>query len=176
MELRGKRLLLRPWRRGDEDALVRHADNPNVSRFLRDRFPSPYTRADAEAWIAHVVGSQGPPTDFAIVVGDEPVGGAGLDRFTDVHAVGAEVGYWLAEPCWGRGLATEAVVTLLPYAFGALGLLRVQAMVYGPNTASARVLEKAGFSYEGRMRGAVRKHGVVHDVLLYARLREDPGP
>lgn len=170
MELRTARLLLRPWRRGDEEALVRHADNPRVSRFLRDRFPSPYTRADADSWIAHIERQAGPVTDFALVVTGEPIGGAGIEPFHDVFAIGAELGYWLSEAHWGQGLATEAVEALVPYAFGVLGLLRLQATVYAPNVASARVLEKAGFALEGRLRQAARKRGEVHDVLLYARL------
>ncbi len=173
MQLPTPRLVLRPWRRGDEESLVRHADSPNVSRTLRDRFPSPYTRADAEAWIDHVEGRTGPPTDFAIVLGGEPVGGAGIDLFDDVFAIGGEIGYWLAESHWGKGLATEAVVALADYGFRSLGLLRLQAMAYASNTASVRVLEKAGFTFEGRLRGAVRKRGEVQDVLLYARLRGD---
>lgn len=172
MELRTPRLLLRPWRRGDEEALVRHADNPRVSRFLRDRFPSPYTRADADSWIAHIERRSGPVTAFAIVATDEPIGGVGIEPLQDVYAIGAELGYWLSEEHWGKGFATEAVQALVPYAFEVTGLRRLQACVYDTNVASARVLEKAGFALEGRLRQAVRKRGVVHDVLLYARLAD----
>ena len=171
MELATERLLLRPWRRGDEEALVRHADNPRVSRFLRDRFPCPYGRKDAERWIAHVEAQPGPPTAFALVVAGEPVGGIGVEPFGDVHRIGGELGYWLGEACWGQGYATEAVRAMVPYGFATLGLLRLQAAVYGPNVASVRVLEKAGFVHEGTMRRAVLKRGEVHDVLLYARVR-----
>jgi RimJ/RimL family protein N-acetyltransferase len=171
MELSTARLLLRPWRFGDEEALVRHGDNPNVSRYLRDRFPCPYRRSDAEGWLAHVTTQPGPPTAFALVVAGEPVGGIGIDLLDDVYRVGGELGYWLGESFWGRGYASEAVQVLVPYAFDTLDLLRVQAGVYGPNVASTRVLEKAGFVLEGTMRRAALKRGELHDVLLYARLR-----
>jgi ribosomal-protein-alanine N-acetyltransferase len=178
VELPTIRLLLRPWRSGDEDALVRHADNPRISQNLRDRFPSPYTRADADAWIAHVEQAarrREPVTDFAIVVGGEAIGGVGVERFQDVFAIGAEIGYWLSEAHWGKGYATEALLGLVPYCFDVLGLRRLQASVYAANTGSARVLEKAGFELEGRLRRAVLKLGVVQDVLVYARLYDHAG-
>lgn len=110
-------MLLRPWRRGDERALVRHADNRKIWRNLRDRFPHPYTWRDAVEWIRHVE-EQGEPTlSFAIVLGGEPVGGIGFERFTDVEQRVAEIGYWLSEEHWGKGVATEAVAAATTYAF-----------------------------------------------------------
>ena len=170
MELETPRLRLRPWRPGDQEGLVREADDPRVSQFLRDRFPSPYRREDADSWIAHVAGQE-TPQDFAIVVGDQPIGGIGIEPFSDVFAVGGELGYWLGVRWWGKGYATEAVAAIANYGLGALGLLRLQAMVYGPNVASARVLEKTGFTHEGTLRRAACKRGVVHDVRMYARVR-----
>ncbi|HXE00283.1 MAG TPA: GNAT family N-acetyltransferase [Candidatus Acidoferrum sp.] len=97
---------LRPWRRGDEPSLVRYANNRNIWRNLRDRFPHPYTAADADAWITKAE-AEAPVTSHAIVVDGETVGGVGVDLGTDVRRRSAEIGYWLGEPFWGRGIATK---------------------------------------------------------------------
>lgn len=173
MEIRAEGFVLRPWRVGDEPALVRHAGNRNVWLNLRDRFPHPYTAADAEAWIAHVASQGEPPLHFAIVVADEPVGAVGLEPLPDVHRLTAEIGYWIAEPHWGRGLATEATRRLTEYAFARFPFVRLEAGVFEWNPASRRVLEKAGYRLEARQRHNVVKDGRIGDSFLYARLRDD---
>jgi RimJ/RimL family protein N-acetyltransferase len=140
---------------------------------LRDRFPHPYTRRDAEEWLALTTGQQ-PPLNFAIVFQGGPIGGIGLELYEDVLRGCGELGYWLGEEHWGRGLATEAVRAVVPYAFEKLELRRLQALAYAANVASARVLEKAGFQLEGTLRRQVVKDGRVMDALLYSRLRDDP--
>lgn len=173
MELRTERLILRPWRRGDEGALVREADDFEIWRSVRDRFPHPYTTADAERWIDHTIAVPGPARNFAVVCGNGPVGGVGLDLRNDIHRCSAEVGYWIGRAWWGRGFATEAVRRIAEYAFDTFDFLtRLEAHVFVSNPASARVLEKAGFEREARLRRAVVKEGVVQDDLVYARLRE----
>jgi RimJ/RimL family protein N-acetyltransferase len=171
MEIRCDRVLLRPWRRGDEEALVRYANNRNVWRNLRDRFPNPYTMADAEAWIRRNEGMPEPTTSFAIVLGGEPVGAIGLERRQDVDRRTPELGYWLGEPFWGRGLATEAARAVADYAFAMFDVERLEAGVFEWNPASGRVLEKAGFHFEARLVKAVFKDGRLIDRLLYARFR-----
>jgi ribosomal-protein-alanine N-acetyltransferase len=166
------RFLIREWRRGDEDSLVRHANNPNVSRNMRDRFPHPYTRADADWWIAHA-GAQSPQTDFAIVVDGEAAGGIGFILQEDVSRRSAEIGYWLGEAYWGRGIATYAVRAVSEHIFATFDICRVYATVFESNPASARVLEKAGFVLEGRLRKAVTKSGDTIDALMYAAVRGD---
>jgi RimJ/RimL family protein N-acetyltransferase len=163
---------LRPWRPGDEDALARHADDRRVWLNMRDAFPHPYTRRDAEAWVAHA-SAQSPATAFAIVMDGEPVGGIGLMRQADVHRHTAELGYWIGAAYWGRGLATAAVRAVTAYAFDELGLLRVYAMPFAPNRASARVLEKAGYLLEATLRRHVLKDGRLLDELVYAALRDE---
>lgn len=163
---------LRPWAAADVDALVKNANDRRVWANLRDRFPHPYTREDAEGWIAHCAARARPGEALAIVVAGEAAGGIGLERLDDVHRRTAELGYWLGASYWGRGLATEAVVALTRYGFEQLGLERIQAGVFDWNGASARVLEKAGYAFEARMRRHVVKDGRVGDVLLYARVRE----
>lgn len=174
MELRTERLTLRPWRRGDEDALAREADDVEVWRTVRDRFPCPYTLADAERWIGHTLGLPGPPRHFATIVDGAAVGGVGLELRDDIHRCTAEIGYWLGRAWWGRGFATEAVRRITAYGFETFDFLtRIEGHVFASNRASARVLEKAGYAREARLRRAVVKEGVVQDDLIFARLREE---
>ena len=161
---------LRSWRGDDLDALLRHADNPRVAAQLRDRFPHPYTRADGEAWLA-LATTMRPETNFAIEADGQFVGGIGLVLGHDVERVSAEVGYWLGEGVWGRGIASAAVRAVSEHAFAAYGLTRLFAVPYARNAASARVLEKAGYVLEGRLRRSAIKDGVVLDQLLYALVR-----
>lgn len=172
MELRTERLTLRPWRRGDQEALAREADDVEVWRWVRDRFPHPYTVADAERWIEFAIAQPGPTRNFAIVHGEAPIGGVGLQVMEDVQRCTAEVGYWLGRAWWGRGFASEAVRRIVPYAFETFdALTRLEAHVFDSNAASVRVLEKAGFELEARLRCAVVKQGVVQDDLVFALLR-----
>jgi RimJ/RimL family protein N-acetyltransferase len=164
--------VIRSWRPGDEDALARHANDRGVWLNLRDRFPHPYTRSDAEQWVRFASGRT-PETAFAIAVEDQAVGGIGLELHDDVERCAAEIGYWLGRTFWGRGLATAAVRGLTAHAFEAHGLTRVYALPFADNAASARVLEKAGYRLEGRLRRSAVKDGRVRDQLLYAITDED---
>jgi ribosomal-protein-alanine N-acetyltransferase len=139
-------------------------------------FPYPYTRADATTWVA-LASAQSPPEHFAIEADGAFAGAIGIQAQHGEHEGTAIFGYWLGRPFWGRGLATDAARTLAPYAFRERGLRRLQATVFAPNATSARVLEKAGFRCEGRVREAyVLRDGGVCDGLIYARLAEDPEP
>jgi ribosomal-protein-alanine N-acetyltransferase len=170
VELRLASCTIRDWRKEDAASLARHADSREVWLQLRDLFPHPYTMEHAREWIASA-GGRDPMTDFAIVVGDEAVGGIGVRLGEDVGRRSAEIGYWLGEAHWGRGIATEAVNTFSEYAFDAYDLVRLWASVFETNPASCRVLEKAGYVYEGRLRRSVLKAGRTLDGLLYARVR-----
>lgn len=166
---------LRPWREGDQAALVRHANNRAVWRHLLDPFPHPYTRADADAWIASC--QQAPAdTRFAIEVEGEAAGAIEVELKEGAFRKTATMGYWLGEVHWGRGIATAAVRAVTDWAFDAHALVRIQAGVFEGNPASARVLEKAGYQLEGRLRKSVMKEGRLLDRLLYARLADDPLP
>ena len=158
---------IRSWRSSDLESLVRHANNRNVWINLRDRFPHPYTTRDGRAFLTHTR-EQRPETAFAIAVKGAAVGGIGFQLGGDVERVSAEIGYWLGEPFWGRGIATEALVALTEYAIATHGLTRVYAVPFAWNTASCRVLEKAGYVLEGRLRRSAVKDGAITDQLQYA--------
>ncbi|TQF14398.1 GNAT family N-acetyltransferase [Myxococcus llanfairpwllgwyngyllgogerychwyrndrobwllllantysiliogogogochensis] len=162
--------VLRPWRRGDEASLVQHANNREVWRNLRDRFPHPYTAEDAAGWVSYA-GAVLPPTDFAIEVDGAAVGSMGLIPGKDVERYSAEVGYWLGQSLWGRGIASSALDAFSSWTFANTDLLRLFALPFADNVASCRVLEKAGFQREGLLRRSAVKDGTVHDQALYARLR-----
>ncbi len=161
---------IRSFRIQDAEALARYANNRNVSRNLRDEFPYPYTLAHAETWISFAA-QQFTESDFAIASETELIGGIGLRIQRDVHRRSAEVGYWLGEPFWGRGIATASLRAFTEYAFPQFDLLRLYGYVYEWNTASARVMEKAGYACEGRLRQSVMKEGQVIDQFLYAITR-----
>lgn len=171
MEIPAGSWVLRPWRVGDEPALAKYANNRNVWINLKDVFPHPYTMESAVGWV-QLQQDRDPPTDFAITNADEAIGAIGLRLQGDVYRRSAEVGYWLGEPFWGQGIATTAVRALAEYAFATFDLVRLQAGVFEWNLASARVLEKCGFTFEGRLRRSVTKDGRTVDELLYALVRE----
>lgn len=162
--------LLREWRRGDEPSLVRHANNRNIWVNLRDSFPHPYTTADARSWI-RLAGTTGLNRVFAIDVDGFAVGAIGIRQGEDVNRLSAEIGYWLGEEYWGRGITPEAVEAVTRHAFDTLGVVRVYAEVFEWNAGSMRVLEKAGFAREGVMRKSAIKDRQVVDQVMYARVK-----
>jgi ribosomal-protein-alanine N-acetyltransferase len=167
---------LRPCREGDQAEIVRHANNPRVALHLRERFSQPYTWADADAWIARVA-DHSPPLNFAITIDDRLVGGIGLEPGTDIHRVSAEVGYWLGEAVWGRGIASCAVQGFTTYSFATFPELnRLFAYVDESHPASIRVLEKGGFRREGHLIGAAIKRGQIRNQFLYAITRIELRP
>jgi len=170
-ELRLSHALLRPWCTADAESLAQHANDREIWRNMRDRFPHPYTLRDAKEWLAFIAGvPEG--TTFAIEVEGAAVGGISFEPLADVFRVGAEVGYWLARPWWGRGISTEAVRAVTDQLFTHFDFLRAQASVFSWNPASARVLEKAGYTLEATNRRSMIKEGVVGDRWLYVKLRE----
>jgi RimJ/RimL family protein N-acetyltransferase len=162
---------IRSWRPGDEAALVKYANNRKIWLNLRDAFPYPYTWDDARAWLQFAT-AENPEMNFAIASPQEAIGGIGFQLQKDVHRRSAVIGYWLGEPYWGKGIATRAVQALTEYLFANFDLARIFAKVFGWNPASARVLEKAGYTCEGRFRTSVTKDGKTIDQLVYAITRE----
>lgn len=170
MHLHLDRCEIRDWRREDAVALVRHANDRDVSRNLRDEFPFPYTDRDAEEWIRFATG-EGRGAVFAIAVAGEAAGGIGLRPGIDINRRTAEIGFWLGKAHWGRGIMTEAVTAVTRHVFDHMELDRVFAAVFEDNPASMRVLEKAGYRREGRMRRSAVKDGRSLDQILFAAVR-----
>jgi ribosomal-protein-alanine N-acetyltransferase len=158
---------VRSWQASDLASLVLHANNRNVAINLRDRFPHPYTRRDGRGFIK-LARQMKPESFFAIAVDTVAVGGIGFVPQHDVDRVSTEVGYWLGESFWGRGIATEALIALTRHAIEMHGFTRVFAVPFAHNTASCRVLEKAGYVLEARLRRSAIKDGQVVDQLQYA--------
>ena len=170
MQIRTPTSLLRDWTREDTGSLVRHANNPRVAAMMRDAFPSPYTIEDARRFIDRAT-TPGPHLFLAIEVDGEAQGGVGIHLLDDVHRRSAEIGYWLSESCWGRGIATDAVRALVPVAFGTFDIIRLEAGIFSGNPASMRVLEKCGFIREAVHSHAITKNGVTMDEIVYVCLQ-----
>jgi [ribosomal protein S5]-alanine N-acetyltransferase len=163
-------LSVRSWRKDDLQALLHHANNPNIAANLRDQFPHPYTRRDGLDFL-DFARSQDPESAFAVDYGGEAVGGVGFHLGRDISRISTEMGYWLGEEFWGRGFATRVVRAASEWAFDNYKLTRVYAFVFSHNVGSIRVLEKAGFEREGLLRRSAIKNGVVIDQILFAKVR-----
>ena len=170
MELKLDRCTVRDWRMEDAESMAKHANNRRVSINLRDRFPYPYTIQDANNFLERVIAKQ-PSKNFCIEIDGMAVGGIGLHLGEDVHRHTAEFGYWLGEEFWGQGVLSEVVPAFVDYCFKEFSLNRIFAMPHSGNPASARVLEKAGFVLEGRLRNHVVKEDKILDSLLYAKTK-----
>lgn len=158
---------LRPWRLTDLDDLVTFANNPNVAKFLTDKFPNPYTMEAGEKFIANAI-SKVPASIFAIEVEGRAAGGIGLHPRQDIECKNAELGYWLAEPYWNQGIITRSIRQIVEYGFHAFDITRIYARPFGHNEASRRVLEKAGFVLEATIEKCLYKNGEYMDELIYA--------
>lgn len=158
---------LRPWKENDTDSLVTNANNINVARFMTDGFPHPYTVENARAFIAMAT-KDDPVHIFAIEVEGKAVGGIGIHPQADVMKKNAELGYWLAEAYWGKGIVTAAIKQMIEFAFSTYDITRIYARPFGNNTASQKVLQKAGFVLEARIEKNIFKNGEFLDELIYA--------
>ena len=162
--------IIRDWQVNDAPSIAEYANNRKIWINLRDSFPHPYRLQDAKSFITCAIEAN-PTTVFAIATKSEAIGSIGLMLGKDVHRHTAEMGYWLAEPFWGKGIMTQAVSSLADFAIHDLKLHRVFAEPYITNPASARVLEKAGFICEGILRSNVLKDGKILDQFLYSFVR-----
>ena len=164
--------VLRPWRAEDAADLALTLNDPAMLDNLRDGLPFPYTKADAESFIAAMLAADPDKAwAFAITVEDRAEGSIGAFRQENIHFRTAEMGYYIARPLWGQGIATSAVRQFCSYLFQNTDILRIFAEPFAENLASCRVLEKAGFQMEGILRQNAVKNGVVRDMMVYARLR-----
>lgn len=161
---------LREWRKEEAELLAKLANNKKIADNMRDLFPNPYTIGDAMKWIA-ANENKTPPTTFAIEADGAFAGGCGIHPKEDVYKCSAEIGYWIAEPFWGKGVATEVVKQLLEKTIPHFpNIVRLYAEVFEHNKASMRVLEKNGFHLESIRKKAVIKNNVVMDDYVWVKL------
>jgi ribosomal-protein-alanine N-acetyltransferase len=173
MHIAGSKCAIRSWRHSDASSIARLANDRDIWLNLRDVFPHPYTRADAEEYLAAVT-NRDPETSVAIEVDGVAVGSVGLKIGVDVERANAEIGYWLGRDYWGRGIVSEALTLVTAHAFATLPLNRIYALPFARNAASCRVLEKAGYQQQARLRASAIKDGVVLDQWLYDTVRAAP--
>ncbi len=152
---------LRPWTLADTTVLTDYYNNVNIWNNLRNYIPHPYTIEDAEKFINTQI-EIFPTLNFAILNEEKIVGGIGITLLDDVYAMNVELGYWIAEPFWGKGIATIAVGLMTQYVLETFAINRIVAEVFDYNKASMRVLEKNGFYLE-----SVRRKGILKNEFLY---------
>ena len=164
---------LKEWSLDYVHDLVHHANNQIISRNLGNNFPYPYTEEDAVRFIEFCQTQDLQKTcNLAIVIDGQAVGGIGITVGSDIYEKSAELGYWLGEDYWGKGIMTKAVKQMVQLSFQNRNIIRLYATVFSHNLGSCRLLEKNGFELEGVLKKAVYKNGHLYDSKLYALLRE----
>jgi RimJ/RimL family protein N-acetyltransferase len=162
---------LREWILSDAESLAENANNINIWNNVRDYFPYPYTARNGEEFIAMVLNKPKPVTDFAIEVEGSAVGGIGIVLNSDVERIAVEIGYWLGERYWGRGIMTSAVNEMIDYAFANFSIIKIYAPVFDFNIASQRVLLKVGFEKEAVLKQAAIKNNKIIDLHYYGLIK-----
>ena len=160
---------LRDFHKRDIASLATHANNLNVSRYLTSRMPSPYTEDDAKWWVQTGCREQG--LNLAIDLKGECIGVVGVRFGKSEFRYSAEIGYWLAEAFWGKGIATTAVSKMTEMIFSEKNIIRLYAPVFSPNKPSMRVLEKCGYTLEAVHQKAVFKNDEFMDEHIYVKFR-----
>jgi RimJ/RimL family protein N-acetyltransferase len=163
---------LRKWRETDLDSLIKYADNSNIAKWMRNVFPNPYTAEDAKSYLK-MRADEHPAKIFAIEVNGEAVGSIGIFPQTDIYEKNAEIGYWLAEEYWGKGIMPKAIQEMIEYGFRTFDIVRIFASVFSENLKSQRVLEKAGFTFEATLKKSVFKNGEFMDEMIYVKFKEN---
>jgi [ribosomal protein S5]-alanine N-acetyltransferase len=173
MEINFEGLILRPWVIDDIVQLASIADNKSIADNLRDGFPFPYSLDDARKWLNQILPENLPPRFFAIITDNNLVGSIGIVTKTDIYRKNCELGYFISEEFWGRGVATRAIRAATSYAFREFDIIRIYAEPFSDNTGSRRALEKAGFHHEATFKKNVIKNGILKDSCIYSVLKED---
>lgn len=173
MEIIFEEVKLRPWALKDADQLAVIANNKNISDNLRDGFPYPYSLDDAYSWLNMIIPENEPARFFAILFNDHLCGSIGISTKEDIYRKNVEIGYFLEEDHWGKGIATKAIKAATSYAFAQFDIVRVYAEPFFDNQGSRRALEKAGFKCEAIFRKNVIKNGIIRDSCIYSVLRDD---
>ena len=158
----------------DARDLATALSNKKMQDNLRDGLPYPYTEQDGKEFISAMLAANENDTfAFAITVNGKVIGSIGAFRQTNIHNKTAELGYYIAEEYWGKGIMTEAVKQLCDYVFSHTDIIRIYAETFAYNIGSCRVLEKAGFQYEGTLRSNALKNGNVLDMKMYSKLKTE---
>lgn len=171
MVINSEGILLRPWLFSDAKSLAIIADNKRISDNLRDGFPFPYSLRDARDWLNLIIPENQPTRFFAIVVEDELAGSIGLVTKTDIYRKNIEIGYFLGERFWGKGIATKAIKAVTDYGFREFDVERIYAEPFSDNAGSRRALEKAGYVLEASLKRNVIKNEIIKDSCIYSILR-----
>ncbi len=158
---------LRPWKKEDLSSLVKHANNFEIAKNMMDTFPHPYTKEEGEKFLYMVI-SKDPPLILAIDVDGEAVGSIGLHPQNDIMRKNGELGFWLAEPYWGKGIISKAIKEMSDYCFKKFDIERIFARPFGTNIASQKALEKAGYKLEAHLENTLYKNEEYQDELIYA--------
>ena len=164
---------LRPWNNSDIHSLVRYANNKAIADNLRDAFPFPYLQKDAIRFLEMASSNDPHLLILAIDTKGEAIGSVGATLKQDVYRKNMEIGYWLAEPFWGRGIITEVIRKFTSHLWLVYDIRRIYAEPYTNNTASRKALEKAGFKCEAVFKQNVIKNGEYLDSCIYSVLREE---
>jgi len=165
-----KDIKLRDWRKSDQKRLASLANNQHIANFMMDSFPHPYTEKDAEEWINMCLKETKNPL-FVIERKGELIGGIGGHIKDDIHRYNAELGYWIAENYWNKGIISKAIGVFCSHLFSNYKINRIYADVFSTNPASGKVLEKNGFIQEGLLKKAAYKNGLFIDLLVYSKLK-----
>lgn len=162
---------LRPWNIDDLDNLVNYGNNVNIARYMTNQFPHPYTADKGKLFIDFATRDL-PVHIFAIDINGQASGGIGIHFQSDIQCKNAELGYWLGEPFWGKGIMTKAIIQMIDYGFKTFDITRIFARPFGTNIRSQKALEKAGFTFEARFEKAFFKNDEYVDELIYAVRRK----
>ena len=164
---------IRRWKIEDKSELAEVLNNKKILDNLRDGVPYPYTENDAADFINAMLSADPDKTfAFAITLDDKVIGSIGVFRQENIHYRTAELGYYIGEKYWGNGYMTEAVKQACGFVFENTNIIRIFAEPFAYNTGSCRVLEKAGFVYEGTLRSNAYKNGNIIDMKMYALVKQ----
>jgi len=165
-------IILRNWQEKDIKSLSRNANNKKIWDNLRDEFPYPYTELAAKQWI-QIANHDKSLKNFAIEYKGNAIGGIGIVIKADIFRKNAEIGYWVGEKYWNKGIATKAIKAMIDYSFETFNINRLYATIFESNQASVRVLKKCGFIEEAKLKSAVIKNNEIQDCLIYSLLKSN---
>ena len=163
---------LRDWKLKDAESIVPLANNEKIAGNLRNTFPYPYTLDDAHLFISKSIHqNKRMQWNKAIIIDDSASGSISLLMQEDVSCKSGELGFWLGEPYWGKGIMKHAITQICEMAFNEWDLVRIYARPFAENLRARKTLEKAGFQLEGIFKNSIYKNGKVLDSCMYALIK-----